>query len=97
MHVEVGDGFSAVGTVVDHDAVAVLTKSLLPRGGGGGGEECSKEGAIGRICFVETRNAALRDNKKMDGCLGSDVAKCDPCVSLSNDFSRDLACDDLLE
>ena len=36
MNVEVGDGFTAVGTVVDHDTVAVFAEPFLTRGGCGG-------------------------------------------------------------
>ena len=41
MDMEMGDGLPAVGTVIDYDPVAVITKPLLTRDSGGGQEEGS--------------------------------------------------------
>jgi hypothetical protein len=47
MDVQMGDGFASIRTVVDHDAVAVLTKSFLTGGGGGCGEKGTQQLAVG--------------------------------------------------
>jgi hypothetical protein len=97
MNVQMGNGFSPIGAVVDHNAIAVLTKAFLPSRCSCCREQCSEKYGIGGRCLINPRDATLRDHEKVDGCLRSDISESDPLLTLGNDGGWDLPSSDLLK
>ncbi len=96
MDVEVGDGFAAVGTVVDDG-----TESLVPAElGGEFGDDrhhVAEEGGVFGSGFADAHNVFFGDEQEMGGGLGIDVLDDDAFVVFVLDGGRDLAVDDFLE
>ena len=94
---EVGNGFPAVGAVIDHDAVAGFREPFLTGHPGGGGEECPEQRGVGGCGLGETRNRALRHHEEMNRRLGADVVEGDPVLPLAKDAGGDFPRGDLLK
>ena len=97
MNVQMGNGFSSIWAVIDHDAVAVLTEAFLTSRRCGGRKQGSEECGIGGSRLIDPGDAALGDYEKVDGCLRSNITKGDPLITLCDNGGRYLSCGDLLE
>ena len=93
---EVGDGFAAVGAVVEDKAEAVIEVEV---GGdfGGGEEEVADEGLVGGGGFGEAGDGFFGDDEDVKGGLGVDVAKGVADVVLVDGGAGDFAVNDALE
>jgi hypothetical protein len=91
---KVGDGFPAVGAVVDDQAVAGLVEFQLAGDLLGGGEKVAEDGVVfggdGGVAGV----VLFGDEKNVDGGLGSDVPKGEDVVILIDNVGRHFAVDD---
>ena len=94
---EVGDGFAAVGAVVDDEAIAGLVEFELAGDFLGGGEEMAEDGVVfggyGGVAGV----VLFGDEEDVDGGLGGNVTEGEDVVVLIDDVGWDLAIDDPFE
>ncbi len=93
---EVGDGFAAVGAVVEDDAEAVIEGEVVGDFGGGE-EEVADEGLVGGGGLGEAGDGFPGDDEDVDGSLRVDVAKGVADVVLVDGGAGDFAVDDALE
>lgn len=95
--VEVGDGFPAIGAVVDDQPVAAFVQLELATHPLGGGEKMAEDGMI----FRGNRGVAgvmfFGDEKDMNGGLWGDIAESQDVIVLVDDIGGDFSIDDALE
>lgn len=91
---QMGDGFAAVRTVVDHQPIPAVLQAQLPGDRGGLEQEISQEGLLTGLRLTDAGNGLLGDDQDMDGSLGIDVAKSENLVVLEHDLGGDFAGDD---
>lgn len=72
--VQVGDGFTGVGTLVDDEAKALGQVELFGQFPGDQ-QEVSEEGLVGRIGLADAGNGFAGDQEKMEGSLGADIVQ----------------------
>jgi len=97
MEVKVGDGFSAIGAVIDDEAVAGFFKLALASDPLSGDEEMSEEGMIlGRDGAVAGVMFFWND-ENMDGGLGGEITKGEDVIILVEDIGGEFAVDDAFE
>lgn len=94
--VEVGDGFAAVGAVVDHDAVTGGEVELTGHRAGGEQEVAKERLVIGRG-GADARDDLFRDDEEVRGRLRRDVVKDDAEVVFVLDLGGDFAGNDAFE
>jgi hypothetical protein len=94
--VEVGNGFTAVGAVVD-DETKAAGEVEFPGENAGGEKEVAEERLVGGDGFANARNGLLRDDQQVNGSLGLDVVQDEAEVVLVFDLGGNFAVDDALE
>ena len=96
VNVKVGHGFTAVGTVVHHDAES-LGKAFGFRRFAGDEEEMAEEGGILLVSFPHARNRFSRHNEQVDGGLRVDVADDNATFVLVDEVPGNFTIDDFAE
>lgn len=94
---EMGDGFSAVGAVVDDEAIPGLVKLELAGDFLGGGKEMAKNGMMFRGDGGMAGMVLLGDEEDMNGGLRGDIAEGEDVIILIDDVGLGFAVDDPLE
>ena len=94
---EVGDGFAAVGTVINDEAVAGGGYVFAAGDVGGGEEEVSKEALIIALGVSNAGDGFFGNDKDVDRGLGGDVAEGEALVIFEDDVGGDFARDDFFE
>lgn len=94
---EMGDGFSAVGAVVDDEAIPGLVKLELAGDFLGGGKEMAKNGMMFRGDGGMAGMVLLGDEEDMNGGLRGDIAEGEDVIILKDDVGLGFAVDDPLE
>jgi len=94
---EMGDGFSAVGSVVDDKAVAGLIELELAGDFLGGGKEMAKDGMIFRGDSGVAGVVLFGNQQDVDGGLGGDIAEGEDVIILIDDVGFGLTVDDPFE
>jgi len=92
--VEMGNGFPAVGAVVDHEAVTGLVEFQLPGDFLGGGEKVAENGVVFRGDGGVAGVVLFGNEKDMDGGLGGDVAKGQDVLVLVDNVGLGFTVDD---
>lgn len=92
-----GDGFTPVPAVVDHDTVAVFLKSQGTCRRGGRTQKLAEEQAILLLRLVQSRDAVFRNDKNVNGSLRCDVTERDPIFSFCDNVRRNLPSRDLFK
>jgi len=95
--VEVGDGFAAVGAVVDCDAEAGFGDAELGGEFSGGQEEMAEDGLVIGGGFADARDGLLRDDENMHRCLWGSVPEGAAEIVLVEDVGGDFPFVDFLE
>ena len=93
---EVRNGFTAVGAVVD-DETKAAGEVEFPGENAGGEKEVAEERLVGGDGFANARNGLLRDDQQVNGSLGLDVVQDEAEVVLVFDLGGNFAVDDALE
>jgi len=94
---EMGDGFAAVGAVVDDKAVAGLIELELAGDFLSGGKEMAKNGVMFRGDGGVAGVVLFRNEQDVDRGLGGNVTEREDVVVLVDDVGFGLAVDDPLE
>ena len=96
VHVQVGDGFATVRTVVDYDTV---TGGEFEVAGdlGGGEEQVAEEGLIFGRSFCHTCDQFFRNHQHMHGRLGLYVVDGDAVLILMRNLGGNFMVDDFLK
>lgn len=94
---EMGDGFSAVGAVVDDEAIPGLVELELAGDFLGGGKEMAKNGMMFRGDGGMAGMVLLGDEEDMNGGLRGDIAEGEDVIILIDDVGLGFAVDDPLE
>ena len=94
---EMGDGFSAVGAVVDDEAVAAGVQFQLAGDFLGGGEKVAEDGVVFRGDSGVAGVVLFGDEEDMNGGLGGDIAEGEDLIVLVEDVGGKFAVDDPLE
>ncbi len=97
MKVEVGNGFAAVRTVIDDEAVAGGGDIFAAGDFGSREEQVAKEVLIIGLCASDARDEFFGNEENVDGRLRRDVAEGQAQVVLKNDIGGDFASDDFFE
>lgn len=97
VEVEVGNGFAAVGPVVDDDAEAVTVEAFLLGDGAEAGHHVAEEFLVFGGGFGDAGDGLFWDKEEVGGGLGTDVAETEAEVVLVDDVGGDLAIGDFLE
>ena len=95
--VEVGDGFAAVGAVVDRDAVAGFRDAEFPCDLRSGEQKVGEDGLVFGGGFADAWDGFFRDDENMHRCLGGNVPERAAKFILVEDFRRDFPVVDFLE
>lgn len=95
--VQVRDGLTAIGAVIDRDAEAGVADAFLAGDGSGGEQEVAKKGGVFRLGFADAGDHDFRDDEEMGGRLGADVAEGDALAVLVQDLRGDFPGDDAFE
>lgn len=94
---EVGDGFTAVGAVIDDEAIATLIEAGLAGDALGGGEKVGKDlvvlGGNGTVTGV----MFFGNEEDVGGGLGSEIAKGEDVIVLVKDVGLSFSVDDLFK
>ena len=93
---EVRDGFTAVGAVVDHEAKAT-GEVEFPGENACGKKEVSEERLVACGGFAHAGNEFFWNDQQVDGSLRLDVVQDDAEVVLMLDLGGDFTVDDALE
>ena len=97
MEVKVGDGFAAIGAIIDDEAITGFFELALAGDPLGGDEEMSEEGMIlGRDGTVAGVMFFWND-KNVDGCLGGEITKGEDVIIFVENIGGEFAVDDPLE
>ena len=92
-----GDGFAAIGAIIDDEAITGFFELALAGDPLGGDEEMSEEGMIlGRAGTVAGVMFFWND-KNVDGCLGGEITKGEDVIILVENIGGEFAVDDPLE
>ena len=94
---EVRDGFSAVGTVVNDEAVACGSYVFAAGDVSGGEEEVAEEALIIGLSGSDAGNVFFGNDEDVDRGLGGDVAKGETLVVFEDDVGGDFAGDYFFE
>ena len=94
--VKVRNGFSAVGTVVDHDAITGGEIELAGQVGCGE-QQVAEQGLVGERRLVDPGNGFLGYDQNMNGRLRLNVVNGDAVLVLVGDLGGDFASDDFFE
>jgi len=94
--VQVGDGFAAMGTVVDHDAVA-RGEFEIAGDLGGNEEEVTEEGLVLGQGFADAGDQLFGNDQHMHRGLGLHIVDRDAVLILVRDLGGDFSVDDFLE
>ena len=97
MNVQMRDGFSSVGAVVDDGAKARFREAFLLRDDAHARKEVPEEGGLFRGRFRDARDELLRNKEEVDRGLGLDVSEAEAEVIFINDLGRNFTGDDLLK
>ena len=92
-----GNGFSAVGAVVDDESVACGGYVFAAGDVGGGKEEVAEEALIIGLGGSDAGDGFFRNDEDMNRGLRRDVAEGEALVVFENDVSGDFAGDDFFE
>ena len=95
--VEMRNGFSAVGAVVDDQTKTVFGEAFLFGDLRGGQEEVSEDGLIGGLGFGYASDRLAGNDEVVDGCLRRDVLEADAEIVFVDDVRRDLAIADFFK
>ena len=95
--VKMGNGFSAVGTVVDDESVACGSYVFAAGYVGGGEEKVAEEAVIIGLGSSDTGDGFFGNDKNVDRGLRRNVAEGEALVVFENDVSGDFAGDDFFE
>jgi len=96
MNVEMGDTFTRIRPVVDHEAIAVGQLQLAGHGAGGQ-QQMPEHSDIRQPGLVQPGNGLLGNDQQVDGRLRLDVVDDDAGRVLVLDFCGDFAGDDALK
>ena len=96
MDVEVRNGFTSVGAVVD-DETKAAGEVEFPGENAGSEKQVAEERLIGGGGFADAGNKFFRDDEQVNRSLGLDVVQDDAEVVLVLDLGGDFAVDDTLE
>ena len=97
MEVKVGDGFAAIGAIIDDEAITGFFELALAGDPLGGDEEMSEEGMIlGRDGTVAGVMFFWND-KNVDGGLGGEITEGEDVIILVENIGGEFAVDDALE
>lgn len=95
--VEMGNGFAAVGAVVDDKAVACGGYVFAAGDVGGGEEEAAEKRLIIGFGGSDSRDVLFRNDENMDRSLRRDVAEGEALIVLEDDVGWYFAGDDFFE
>ena len=87
---EVGDGFAAVGAVVDDDAEAVFGESFAMGNASGDLQKVAEEGGVFAGGEGDAGDGLAGDDEEVDGGLRGDVAEGDALVVFMDDVGGNL-------
>ena len=97
MEVKVGDGFAAIGSIIDDEAITGFVELALASDPLGGDEEMSEEGMIlgrdGAVAGV----MFFWNNKNVDGGLGGEITEGEDVIILVENIGGEFAVDDAFE
>ena len=94
---KVGDGFAAIGAIIDDEAITGFFELALASDPLGGDEEMSEEGMIlGRDGTVAGVMFFWND-KNVDGGLGGEITEGEDLIILVENIGGEFAVDDALE
>lgn len=94
---EVRDGFPAIASMVDDEAVSGFFHAFPAGDLARGQKELPEQFGIGVPRRPNAWDDALRHHQHVNGCLRMDVPEGQEFVGLMDDLGRDLAGDDFLE
>ena len=94
---EVGDGFAAVGAVVDCDPVAAFRDAEVGGNLACSEKEMAKDGLVSGGALADPRNGLFRHDKNVHGCLRRNIAEGTAEIVSVKDVRRDFPIVDFLE
>jgi len=97
MEVKVGDGFAAMGAIIDDEAITGFFELVLASDPLGGDEKMSEEGMILRRDGAVAGVMFFWNDKNMDGGLGGEITEGEDVIILVENIGGEFAVDDLLE
>jgi hypothetical protein len=97
MDVQMGNSFTTIRAIIDDHTVTGTSKALLSGCRGRSGNQCSEKRSVGSGGLIESGDAALGDDKKVNRGLWSDIAEGDPVGTLRDDLGGDFPGSDFLE
>lgn len=94
---QVGDGFAAMGAIVDDEAIAALGDALAACDLCGGNEQVTQKRFIFSRREGDAWNDGLRHDQDMHWRFGRNIPECEAEIVLVNDLSGDFPVTDFFE